>query len=482
MIIFLIPFLGALLVPLLGRKYVELNRYVAATALLLSAFFSVTALFVTLNKTVINYSFGGWIAPIGIHWYMDSLSAFMAVLVSVLMFITVLSTATVTKKEVGKPQSVFYMCVLFLHSGLIGMIMTHDLFNFFVFLEVSSLATYPLIATGPSKKASYASFKYLLIGSTGASLYLLGVGYLYGLTGTLNMTDMMHRLSALPHTPVLALAILLITAGLLIKMGLFPFHGWLPDSYTYTSNTVTTLIAPVMTKVAIYAMIRIFFWVIGTDLLESLNIFLILKILSIGGIVAGSFMALRQTKIKRMLAYSSVSHIAFITLAISVHTPAALAAAMLHILFHAVMKGCLFTAVTGIIERHNVTEIDQIATVRGKMPWTFAWMTIAACSMIGLPPFSGFFSKFYLLTSALAGGEPEIALVVVVSGLLTALYMFKLIEQMFFQKGTDNEKVEEANPWLIISDGVLAASILLFSLAAPFLFNWFKIKIFAGVI
>lgn len=480
-IIFLITFLSAFLVPLLGRSRIIMNRYVASAALLAASFFSLAAVFITLKQNTIFYPFGNWAAPFGIEWRLDSLSAFMSLLTSVMMLLVVWSTGPLTEQEVGKPQSVFYMCVLFLHAGLTGMIMTNDLFNFFVFLEVSSLATYPLIATGPSRKASYASLKYLLMGSMGASLYLLGVGYLYALTGTLNMSDMLFRLNTLGYSPSLAVAVLLIFTGLIIKMGLFPFHGWLPDAYTYTSNTVTSLIAPIMTKVAIYAMIRIFFWAIGTGWLVELQIFKILKILSIAGIIGGSLMALRQTKIKRLLAYSSVSHIGFIGLAVSLHTPAALAAALLHILNHALMKACLFLGVSGIIQRHRITEIDQLSSLRGKMPWTFAWISAAAFSMIGLPPFAGFFSKFFVLTSAVKAGEPWIAVIAGFSGLLTALYFFKIIEQMFFQKNTEHHGVQEADEWLVLSGGLLACVILVFGFFSPALFRWFQTAMFMEV-
>jgi len=265
-------------------------------------------------------------------------------------------------------------------------------------------------------------------------------------------------------------------------MGLFPFHGWLPDAYTYASNTTTALIAPIMTKVAIYSMIRIFFWVFGARWLESLHIFTLLKILGGLGMICGALMAFKQTQIKRMLAYSSISHIGFISLAIGIHTPAALAAALLHIMNHAIMKACLFLGFGGLMDKHNIVEIKDLYKVRGKTPWTFAWITIASCSMIGLPPFAGFFSKFYVVLAAFAAHQWYIAALILFSGLLSALYFFKIIEQMFFQPNTDHKVIDEVSPWIVISTGLLSVILVVSGLIMPVLFGWFKQYIFTGIL
>ncbi|HXV28369.1 MAG TPA: proton-conducting transporter membrane subunit, partial [bacterium] len=305
---------------------------------------------------------------------------------------------------------------------------------------------------------------------------------LYTATGTLNMTDLAARLSESVSSRTVITGILFIFLGLAIKMGLFPFHGWLPDAYTYASDSATALIAPLMTKTAIYAFVRIFIIVLGYPLIHQLGVPKLLMALGAIAVMAGSIMAFIQPQFKRMLAYSSISHIGLIVLALGMNHPAAFVGAILHILNHAVMKASLFLTAAAAYERRAVRDILDFGKLRGFMPLTLAGFAVAALSMAGVPPFCGFFSKWYILVGAVQSGHPVMAGVIVFSSLLTALYFFKVIEKAFFQKGDGPKPViAEAPVPLLLSGVFLSALILILGLVSPLLFSWGMRALVAGV-
>ncbi|MCB9800440.1 MAG: monovalent cation/H+ antiporter subunit D family protein [Candidatus Omnitrophica bacterium] len=469
--IFIAPFLSAFIVPFL-RKSRSATQLLTATALAFSSFCSLKALCVVSHSGPIEYALGGWAPPYGIEWRLDCLNALMCFLISTIALVVILATGPSVKKEIPRSYTTYYVLVLLHLTGLLGMALTHDLFNLFVFLEVASLTGYALIASGDSRRGNVASFKYLLIGTIGASFYLLGIGYLYAATGTLNMGDMGIRIHAVIQSRSVFLGVVFVLLGLLIKMGLFPFHGWLPDAYTYASNSATALIAPLMTKVSIYVFIRIFGGIFDRTVLSHFHILPVLLAFSAIAIIGGSVMAFLQSDLKRMLAYSSISHIGLIMLALSLNDPAAWMGAILHILNHAVMKAVLFLAVAGAAHTHGVTHLQDLRTIRGRMPFTLTAVCIASLSMIGIPPLAGFFSKWYILTGAFQSGKPLFVIIVLLSGLLTALYFFKMLEQIFFQKDSGERKLAEAPLALVAWPFTLSIGLLLLGFYAPAIYAW----------
>lgn len=480
-LIFLCPFMTALMVPFFHTKR-SVSQILTLAALAGSFFFSLKGLSITGNGSVIHHYMGNWTPPYGIEWRLDTLSAFMSLLVSALAFIVIFATGVTVEKECTNAKIPYYTIVLLHVASLLGIILTHDLFNLFVFLEVASLTAYALVASGNDTRGNVASFRYLLIGTAGASFYLLGVGYLYAATGTLNMTDMALRLQELGISRTVFLGVTLILIGLAIKMGLFPFHGWLPDAYTHASDSASALIAPLMTKVMIYSFIRIVLWVIGRNTLTTLGIGPILTVFGTLAIVAGSIMAFMQRRFKRLLAYSSISHIGLIMLAFGLGNKTALIGAFLHILNHACMKAALFLVAATAYHRHGIDDIFDFSKLRGKMPYTMAAFCVAALSMVGIPPLAGFFGKWYILVGSLQAGKPIFAVLVVLSSLLTALYFFKVIEQTFFHRQKENVTVQEGPLALVISTGSLAIGLLILGYFAPAIFHWgFNLLVPAGV-
>ncbi len=473
-LIFLIPFVTCLIIPLFWNNRL-ISQALAAVAVLMAALYSLFGLLQVRDGSYINYHLSGWIPPFGIEWHLDSLSALMALLVNLVAFVVLVSTGQTVDKDIGKDprRTAYYMVVLLHISGLLGMILTHDFFNLFVFLEVASLTAYALIGSGHQLKSTVSSFRYLLIGTIGASFYLLGVGYLYVATGTLNMTDLTMRLPEVMASRTVFLGALLMLLGLAIKMGLFPFHGWLPDAYTYAPDSATAFIAPIMTKVAIYTAIRIFYLVLGAPFLQYFGLSQILLILGTFAVIAGSVMAFVQKEFKRMLAYSSVSHIGLIILALGLNHPAAFMGAVLHVIHHAVMKTILFLIAASAYYKHGVHNIFDFAKLREKMPFTMAAFAVTALSMIGVPPMCGFFSKWYILVGSLQSGYPGVAVVVVGASLLTALYFFRVIEQAFYHKTPAPEAAVAEGPIpAVVASGLLSLVLLILGFYAPSIFAW----------
>lgn len=358
----------------------------------------------------------------------------MAALVCFLAGVVLAVTPRLVEKEVGGRQVYFYCGALLWVSALLGITMAADFFNFFVFLEVAALSAYALVGMGAHPLAPVAAFRYLLLGTVGASLYLLGVGCLYGATGTLNMQDWIARFHGSPYPALLSAGIVLILGGLALKIGLFPLHGWMPDAYAYAPSASAALLAPLMTQVMLYGFLRLVWWIFLEAKGGIFEEFLlgILRLLSAAAIVAGAFWAFLQTDLRRMLAYSSVSQIGYILLGVTLGNSTALLGALLHILNQAIMKTCFFLFAAQAEGVFGVRRVTDLGSLHCATPWGVRAFWIASLSMIGIPPACGFFSKWYLLLGAWEAQKPFFAAVIVGASLLTAAYFFKVLEQISF--------------------------------------------------
>lgn len=436
-------FVGALLVPALATR----NRaWAHPTAFVFLAAYTAVALrlfHVVRTSGPLDYALGGWAPPIGIAFRVDMLAAFVVLVVASISLLVSIYARIAVRREMPDQEMPFYSLVLVMLLGLNGMVLTGDLFNLYVWFEVSSLAGYALMAVG-HRKAAVSAFRYLILGTLGASFYLMGVGYLYVLTGSLNMADVSQLIADQGANPALLVSLVLMVAGLGLKMALFPMHLWLPDAYTYASSTATALIAPVMTKVSAYVMIRMLFFVYDMDLVRGvLPIDEAITWLALAGVTVGSIMAIAQKDAKRMLAYSSVAQVAYIAVGIGIGNAYALIGAMLHILNHATMKSCLFLATGGVQLQTGGTRMENFVAVGRSMPWTFAAFTVGGLAMVGIPPTNGFFSKWYLVLGALDAGQWAVVAMVVATGLLTGVYFFRLLVRIYTNP-RDGETAVEA--------------------------------------
>jgi multicomponent Na+:H+ antiporter subunit D len=351
--------------------------------------------------------------------------------------------------------------VLLLLTGLMGVVLSGDLFHLFVFIEVYALATYPLVALG-GDRGVLAALRYLLLGTIGSGLYLLGVGFIYFSTGTLNMADASLALAGLSDNPATLGALALIVIGLALKMALFPLHVWLPDAHSSAPPGVAALLAAVQVKAAAYALLRIVHDVFGPAYLDGDGIAVTTALTWFGaaGIVFGSVLAIRQTDIKRMLAYSTVAQLGYIGVGIGLGTPLAIVAALLHVLNHAVMKSGLFLAVGGILDRTHLKTIARYTGLGRRMPLTMGGFALLSLSMVGIPPLAGFWSKWYLIVATLEDGVWPLAVIIGLSSLLTAVYFLRLFERIFVLPPDEPVVAEATEPRAAIVAPVLVLAAL----------------------
>jgi multicomponent Na+:H+ antiporter subunit D len=481
----LIPLLllaTALLIPLLAIKKEWIAHAMALMATFFAASISVFNIFRVINEGEIHYKMGGWMPPIGIEYVLDHLSAFIMLIINFIAFIVIIHSKNVVEKELPDKKVPYYTAIILMLCGFNGIVITGDLFNLYVFLEVSSLSLYGLIAVG-EKQSPFAAFRYLIMGTIGASFYLLGVGFLYLVTGSLNMADLRNILPHIYNDPGILIALSLMVVGMGIKMALFPMHGWLPDSYTYAPSTTAAIVAPTGTKIGAYVILRVLFFVFGIKFITEvmpIPITSVIAWLAAIGIVYGSIMAMAQKEMKRMLAYSSVAQIGYVGLGIGLANPAGLIGALLHVVNHAFMKACLFLVAGNLRTKLGHSDISKFDnSLRKRMPWTMAAFTIAALSMVGLPPLAGFFSKWYLVKGTIVNSNWVFLGVILLSSLLNAVYFFRIIEKVYMKpiddpdkdKDEENIKKSEVCPSMLIPTLILAIGLFVLGLLNVFIIN-----------
>ena len=415
----------------------------------------------------ISYELGGWPPPIGIELRIDALNALVLLIVSGIgSVVAPYSRNSLLLEYVEDRSYMFYSAFLLCLCGLMGVAVTGDAFNLFVFLEISSLSSYVLIALGFNRRALTASYQYLIMGTIGATFIVIAIGLLYQATGTLNMADIAKRLPehGYDRTVISAFAFLIIGAGL--KIALFPLHQWLPNAYTYAPSTVTAFLAATATKVSVYILLRFLFTVFGVHfsfvILPTATPLMILAILAM---FIPSIVACFQKDVKRVFAYSSVAQIGYMILGISFVNLTGLTAGILHMFNHALMKGALFLVLGAIFYRIGSCNIDRMAGIARRMPWTMAAFVGGSLSLIGLPMTAGFISKWYLILAALEKGWWYIAVLIVASSLIAVIYVWRVIESAYFREPPDDlSQISEAPLSLLIPAWVLVVANVYFGI------------------
>ncbi len=420
-----------------------------------------------LATGVISYAEGGWVPPWGIELRIDLLNSLVLLIVTGICAIVVTAAPRSLDQEVPRSKHYqIYALYLLCMTGLAGMTVTGDAFNIFVFLEVSSLSSYALISQGTSRRALTSALQYLVMGTLGGTFILLGIGMIYMVTGTLNIVDMANRLAAVGPNRTVLVALACIGVGTAIKLAVFPLHTWLPNAYTYAPAIVTAFLAATATKVAYYVLVRFVFGVFGVDLAFGiLRLDVVLMALAIAAMFAGSTVAIFQTDIKRMLAYSSVAQIGYMVLGLSLVSVAGLTGGIVHLFNHALMKSGLFLVMACVLLRTGSTRIDAMRGLGRRMPLTMAAFVVAGLSLIGVPATVGFVSKWYLVTGAIESGLWPVAVLILLSSLLALIYVWRVVEVAYFQSAPeDAPEIEEAPLSLLGPTWVLVGATLFFGI------------------
>ena len=415
----------------------------------------------------VQYRMGGWAPPLGIALEVDYLNAPVLVAVSGAALVSLIAARRIVEREQGEKAPAFYTLMVLAVTGMLGMTAAGDAFNLYVLLEIASITGYALTASG-DRLATLASLRYLLLGTIGASFYLLGVGLLYMMTGTLNMADLSRLLPALYGSDAVFAAFLLILCGIWLKAALFPLHAWLPGAYSHASHASACLLAPLMTKVMIYVMLRIMFSVFTPAYVFhriSLDGFVVT--LAAAAVAAGSLMALAQKNLRRMAVYIVVAEVGYMVGGAWLGNQTAWTGAILHLLNDVLMTLCLFLAIAALAGRMESTDFKDLKGLFSKMPFTMGALVLGAMSIIGVPPACGFFSKWFLLKGAIEAGRFDFMAVLIFSSLINVVLFFRIFEHALYSDGHHHGHAEHGHT--IIQEAPLSLVASLWAAAAGLL-------------
>jgi len=437
--------LGAFTILVAGWRTKKSCFFISAATISVQFVMAIFILNHVLTVGTIHYWLGGWMPPWGIEYVVDALNAYILVILLFLALLCVLYSKRNIEHEMPQKIVPYYVVYQLLITGLCGVTVTGDIFNLYVFVEIFSLAAYALIASR-GKIALKASFTYLVMGSIGACFVLLGIGFLYSVTGTLNMHDLSLLLPPIYGSRVVQAAFVFIFVGLGIKMALFPLHTWLPDAHAFAPAEISALLSGIIIEVSTYAFIRITFSVFTLDFVTMyLPITTLISWVAAIAMIYGSVLAIAQYNLKRMLAYSSVANMGYIMLGVGLATSTTLGLtpAMMHILNHGLMKACMFLVAGAFIYKFDLWEMTDFRGLGRKMPYTSLAFILAALAMIGMPPSVGFVSKVYLAIACLEAGQFPFIALIFFSTLLMVFYFWRVIEYMYIRVGEEEEKEVE---------------------------------------
>jgi multicomponent Na+:H+ antiporter subunit D len=463
-----VPLMAAPLTVLLRRRSLAFAVAVGASWVALAI--SVLLWLQVAHAGTISYAIGSWPAPWGIEYRVDRLSSFVLVLVSGIAALALPYSRASIEAEVPPQQHyLFYTMFVLCLTGLLGITITGDAFNIFVFLEISSLSTYVLIALGRDRRALVASYQYLIMGTIGATFIVIGIGMLYLMTGTLNLADMGRRITAVQGTRPVLVALAFLTVGISLKLALFPLHQWLPNAYAFAPSAVSAFLAATATKVAIYVLLRFYFSVFGESaVFARLPMQETLLLLALAGMFAASTIAIFQADLKRLFAYSSVGQIGYIILGVSFSSATGLTGAIVHLFNHGVTKGAIFMLLGGVALVMGGTSLARVQGLGKRMPLTSAGIVVCGLSLIGVPGTAGFVSKWYLLLAALEKGQWWLVFAIVLSSLLAVAYVWRFVEAAYFREPRRDLGAARL-PWSMgLPAGCLVAATLWFGLDTSF--------------
>lgn len=474
LVFFIILSLGtAFLIALFGKKSKIFCDFLTVAACFLLCIGSIFAVFILRNSGTIVYAMGGWFPPLGICLVLDGFSAFMLVTLNLVSFLIALFSVGYMEQYTDKYK--FYCLFMLMVSGMNGVILTGDIFNLFVFLEIASVASYALVAFGVEAEELEASFKYAVMGSVASSFILLGIGFLYAYTSTLNMADLAQIVSQKESFTLIMFVSVLFIAGFGIKSALVPFHAWLPDAHPSAPASISAMLSGILIKVlGIYSLSRILFNVFGVTEF-TLNILMALGALSL---LVGVFLAIGQWDLKRLLAYHSISQIGYVVLGIGLGTPMGILGGLFHLFNHSLFKSLLFLNSGAVEYATNTRDLKKMGGLRERMPFTATTSWIASMSISGIPPFNGFWSKLIIIVACIQVNRIGLAFIAVIGSILTLASFMKVQKFAFF--GTLNAalvKVKEvplvmrfsmaALAFLCLVGGVLVLPQLLHSFLQP---------------
>lgn len=471
--------LTALAIPLFKKKAFTITLWIGFFVLLTVLISSIFLMLYVQENGLFYYHFGQHDRLVGIEFRIDAYSTlFTTIIVGLTLLIYVYSCGDATEGIAEKEYGRYYILLFILMFSMFGIIYTNDLFNTYVFMEILAITTCSIISIKRKKENYTASFRYVMLNEVGSLSYLFGVALIYMITGYTNIElvhdairDVWHLYPANIMT-----AVGFMVVGIGIKAAIFPFHIWLPDAHSHAPSSSSAILSAIVVKVYLLIMIKILYRVFSIDILNALNIPNVIVIVAGLGMIAGSFFALAQKDIKRMLGYSSVAQIGYILLGIGFMSQLGLISAFYHIISHGLMKAALFLSVGAIIYLKKVRRVDHMDGIGKLYPIIFTVFSIAALGMIGIPLTSGFLSKFYLGIAALDQGQWIFIVVIIISGLLNAMYYLPIMISGFLKGSSPvpNEPLKRIPKTMLYPIIILGLLILLIGIYPALILDWIE--------
>jgi multicomponent Na+:H+ antiporter subunit D len=430
-----LPLAGAFVLSLLGKKVKWLPDAMGSLVTFTLLAYSLCAVHITHIYETLTYSVGAWKPPIGIAMVLDGLSSFMLVTVNLIAFLVAVYSISYMRRFTAKWK--FYTLFLLMLAGMNGVIITGDIFNLYVFLEIASVASYALVAFGTERHELEAAFKYAIMGTVGSLFILLGIVFLYSYTSTLNMADMAIVLTQKGTGNICLMVSILFIMGFGLKAALVPFHAWLPDAHPSAPAPISAMLSGVLIKsLGIYALCRLFFNVMGMNAALS-SMLMFLGTLSM---VVGGCLAIGQWDFKRLLAYSSISQIGYIALGIGLGTPLGILGGLYHLFNHSIFKSLLFLNSGAVEYATGTRDLQKMGELATSMPTTSATNLVGSMSIAGIPPFNGFWSKLLIIIAAVQAGRYGYASWAIAVSILTLAMYLKVLRYAFFGAMKEKQK------------------------------------------
>ncbi len=448
-----VPLGLAFSLPIFGLISKRLEKYLPVIAMLFNLSLSVYLVPRVLTHPIIVY-IGGWAPPFGIDLFVGPVGIFFSVIIALVgLLVSIYAMDYIKEGDTGK----YHVLFLLLLTGAQGVVLTGDIFNLFVFYEILCISSYALVGYLRDRDGLESAIKYLVQGSIGTGLVLTGIAFIYGLYGTLNMADIARQINSIkPAANFITLA--LIITGLGVEAAIFPMNAWLPDAHSSAPSSISAILSGIAIEIGVYAIARVIFTIFGaTDILSFVALVGIITLL------VGEMSALKQNNIKRMLAYSSTGQIGLIVFAFAIATSYGIEAGLFQILNHSLSKALLFLAAGYMIYRTGSMEISSFEGMGKRMPLTSLGFTIGAFSLIGLPPFAGFASKFLIVKAALTkGGGLYTCLIALalVATVIEGAYFFRVVQVLYFRGSNENVTRQEAPVVALVPFFVLAVLII----------------------
>jgi len=441
-IIILILYISAFIMPLIKNR--KLIPKISLVIMGIVTIFSMLIFFHVYKNGYFIYRVGHWDAPWGIELKITILEGIMSIVFTGISLIVLwYSLYTIEKEISSKRIPLYYTLCNLLVGALLGIIYTNDLFNAFVFIEISSIGACGIIIVKDKKENMKAALKYLILSSVGSGLVLMGIAFIYAISGNLNMDFINEEIAQNFHLyeKSILISLGLFTAGLGVKSAMFPLHVWLPDAHSNAPSTSSALLSSLVLKAYIILYINILYRVFGGEIISSFPILNIVLILGALGMIFGSISALMQKNIKRIIAYSSVAQMGYIFFGIGIGNKLGLISSIFHIIGHAIIKSNLFLIAGSIMDTSGEKEISKIKGIGKEMPITLGLFTLGAMSMVGIPVLPGFISKFNFALSSIQGEKGYLVVIILLSSLLNALYYLPIVINAYFGEENLKDKV-----------------------------------------